>query len=72
METFGILDFLKPLLTLSQKQETFSPQETEKNAPTDPPVSQNSIVETEDTERAQTAYLSFLQAHENRAKRIKK
>ena len=72
METFGILEFLKPLLSLSQKQDTSSPQETEKNAPPSPPLEQDLTSVKEENERTKTAYLSFLQAHEQRAKRLKK
>lgn len=84
METFGILDFLKPLLDFTQK----SPLTPNASAQNNPEQKQEEKMENRgdnleknaenipdsspDFSSSQTAILNFYQAHENRAKRTRK
>ena len=87
METFGILDFLKPLLALSQNTPASTPPETDKGAAQ--PLAQNPEREWDNTQNGesvsappdsfvladttpQNAAVSFLETHDARAKRLHK
>ena len=87
METFGLLDFLKPLLALSQPSPTSTPSENDTNAAQN--AKQNPEREHENTKNGesenaspdalsfadiptQNAAVSFLETHEARAKRLRK
>ena len=58
MEPFGLLNFLKTLLPATDTEEQPTPPPQEENPP--PPPKE---------EEKENAYLSFLEAHERRAKR---
>ncbi len=87
METFGLLDFLKPLLALSQNTPASPPSEPDRNAAQ--PPAQNPEREQENMQNGesataspdslsyadiptQNAAVSFLETHEARAKRLRK
>ena len=88
MESFGILDFLKPLLSLSQNfplsPPTSSPDQTHdvtrettvKNQVAggmeQEKTQENSAQNAVENNRSQAAFLSFLQSHEQRAKRFRR
>lgn len=77
MEPFGLLDFLKPLLAITQN---FSPNadatptvESPRTQAPDSAQSPSLPDEQEETSSSsQNAFLSFLETHENRAKRFKR
>lgn len=74
METFGLLDFLKPLLALSQNMpNTQSPKkETDEEKISTPETTQNTESAPTSTNSPQNTFLSFLEMHESRANRLRK
>ena len=72
VEPFGILQFLQALLP--QTPNATAPINDETTAQTATPVPTDESVNEPKTqsEQAQDAFLRFLQAHDNRAKRTKK
>ena len=59
MEPFGLLNFLKTILPAAEEEVTTAPKKEEESAPSPPAVE----------DEKENAYLSFVAAHERRAKR---
>ena len=59
MEPFGLLNFLKTILPVAEEEVNPAPKKEEERAPSPPTIE----------EEKENAYLSFIAAHERRAKR---
>ena len=59
MEPFGLLNFLKTILPAAEEEVKSAPKKEEESAPSPPAVE----------DEKENAYLSFVAAHERRAKR---
>ena len=87
METFGLLDFLKPLLALSQNTPTTPPSKNDSyitQSPAQKPEREQENTQIGESEPAspdtlshddfppQNAAVAFLETHDARAKRLRK
>ena len=59
MEPFGLLNFLKTILPTAEEEGKPTPKKEEESVPSPPPME----------DKKENAYLSFIEAHERRAKR---
>ena len=66
MEPFGVLNLIRSLLETNQKTEEAPPPSTEKADPADP------TPEEPLQAQAQNSYLRFAEAHEERARKLRK
>ena len=72
MEPFGILQFLQALLPQTPNATAPKSDETTAQTATPAPAGDSDSVAQVPNEQAQDAFLRFLEAHDNRAKRTKK
>lgn len=67
MEPFGVLNLIRSILETNQKAEETPPPSTEKTDPEQPPQSAQTPMPP-----SQNSYLAFAQAHEERARKLRK